>query len=154
MAIEIEPRRNYQQRERRYVVEFVSLRYPDRPTWFNIRLGAPPGEMARRYPGVNLDRVAQVWKKFADAVIVNGPEFVLIEAKIRRPIESVGQISAYRDLIYESPELLPWGHLPVRLVLVTPQEDPSIATLLIRAGIELAVYQPAWVLDYLREINK
>jgi len=154
MGPEIAPRRESQQRERRYVSEYVSLAYPNRPVTFNLRLGQPPQEMSVRYPYHNIDRLARVWKRFVDAVVVNSSEFVLIEAKIRRPVEAVGEILTYRELLYDTPELRPWGKLPIRAEMVCPVADPSLAHQFLRLDVQVKVYAPAWVIDYLHEVNK
>lgn len=153
MAIEIVPRRTYQQRDRRYITEYVTLGYPGKPQFFNLRLGAAAPELARQYPGVNIDRLSRVWRKTADAVVVNEGEFVLLEGELRRPVESVGELLVYKDLVYSTPELVPYGRLPIRLVLVCPQDDPSVADVVSRAGIQIVIYQPRWAMDYLKEVN-
>lgn len=148
------PRVPYQQRDRRYITEYVLLAFPGRPAWFNLRLGHAPDEIARRNPGINVDRVARVWLRTADAVVANEVEFVLLEGELRRPVESVGELLIYRDLIYDTAELRPYGRLPIRMMLVCPINDPSLSSIMRGQGIELAIYQPQWALDYLRSVNQ
>ncbi len=152
MTVEIEPRRTYQQRDRRYVVEYVLLAFPGKPSFFNLRLGPPPAALSAMAPGINIDRLARVWKKTCDAVVVNTVEFVLIEGELRRPVESIGELLAYRDLIYTTPELRPFGRLPVRMLLVTPLADPSLKDTFWKFNIEISIYQPKWAMEYLREV--
>ncbi len=151
---ETAPRVPYQQRERRYVVEYVMLAYPNCPVFFNLRVGALPQDLARRYPGQDMDRLARVWKRFADAVVVLPDSLVLIETKLRRPTEAIGEIISYRAVLWETPELQAYGKLPVRCELVTVQDDPQLRPALVAQGIQIVIYAPQWALDYLREVNR
>lgn len=151
---ETAPRREYQQRDRRYITEYCQLMFPQSPQYFNLRLGHAPEELARRNPGVNIDRAARVWLRTADAVVIQPGAILLLEGELRRPVESVGELLVYRALLYDTAELRQYGRLPIRMILVCPRDDPDLRTIISANGIELAVYQPAWAMEYLRSVNQ
>jgi len=144
----------YTLRDRRYVAEWVIENYPHDQAFYNLRLGGVPSEVAARYPGVDVDRMARVFKKTCDALVVTETELVLIEGELRRPLLALGELLVYRDLISTTPELRPWSHFPVRTVLLCPVEDPSLDLILRENKIEKAVFKPPWVEEYLREVMK
>ena len=144
----------YVHRDRRYVAEWVIDNYPHDQVFFNLRLGPAPAEIVAAYPGIDVDRLGRVWKKTCDAVVVTDEHIVLIEGELRRPMEAIGELQVYRDLLTTTPELKPWSHLPVRTILLCPVEDPTLNLILRERKIEKAVYRPAWVEEYLREVMR
>ena len=144
----------YVQRDRRYVAEWVIEHYPHAEVFYNLRLGPPPAGIAERFPGIDADRYARVWKKTCDAVVVTEKELILIEGELRRPLLALGELLIYRDMITTTPELKPYSRLPVRAVLLCPIEDPTLELSLREHGIEKAVYRPPWVDQYLKEVQR
>ena len=144
----------YTLRDKRYVAQWVIENYPHEQVFYNLRLGGVPAELRARYPGVDVDRMARVYKKTCDAVVVTETELVLIEGELRRPLLALGELLIYRDLLSTTPELKPWSHLPVRTILLCPVEDPSLDISLARHKIEKAVFKPPWVEKYLQEVMK
>lgn len=151
---ETQPRKPYVQRDRRYVVEYVEQFYPKTRAWFNLRLGPPPISVAAAYPGLDVDRYARVWKKTCDAVVVTDQELVLIEGELRRPSEGLGELLVYRDLIRTTPELQPYQGRRIRTVLLCPVVDPTLTLQLQKHNIELVIYRPKWVEEYLKEVMR
>ena len=144
----------YINRDRRYVAEWVIKNYPRAQVFYNLRLGLPPREIAAAFPGTNADRMARVWKKTCDAVVITDDSMILVEGELRRPLEALGELLVYRDLLSTTPELQPYLGRKVRTVLLCPVEDPSLDLQLRELGIEKAVFRPPWVEDYLREVNR
>ena len=148
------PRKPYQQRDRRYVVEYVTEIYPNDRQFFNLRMGPAPISIAEAYPGLNVDRFARVWKKTCDAVVITKDEIVLIEGELRRPTEGLGELLVYRDLINTTPELQPFMGKKIRTVLLCPILDPTMTMQLRDHNIDAVLYKPQWVEDYLQEVMK
>ena len=146
------PRKPYVQRDRRYVAEYVDQVYPRDKVFFNLRLGPAPIGVAEKYPGVDVDRYARVWKKTCDAVVVTENEVVLIEGELRRPLLALGELISYRDLLFQTPELAPYAKMPVKSILLCPVYDPTLELQLKEHNIETAVFRPKWVDDYLKEV--
>ena len=151
---EAQPRKPYVQRDRRYVVEYCEEAFPHARLFFNLRMGPPPIAVAEAYPGLDVDRYARVWKKTCDAVAVTDDELVLIEGELRRPTEGLGELLVYRDLIATTPELQPYLNRRIRTVLLCPVVDPTITLQLKEHNIEMVLFRPRWVEDYLREVMR
>lgn len=151
---EVVPRKPYVQRDIRYVAEYVDQNYPHDKVFFNLRLGPPPIGVAEKYPGVDVNRYARVWKKTCDAVVVTVTEVVLIEGELRRPLLALGELVIYRDLLFQTPELVPYTGRPVRSILLCPVYDPTLELQLKEHKIEAAVFRPKWVDDYLKEVMR
>jgi hypothetical protein len=152
--VETTPRKPYVQRDRRYVVEYVSEHYPNDIAFFNLRMGPAPIAVAEAYPGLDVDRYARVWKKTCDAIVVTADEIVLIEGELRRPSEGLGELLVYRGLIATTPELKPYMNRKIKTILICPMADPTLTTHLKDNNIELVVYRPKWVEDYLKEVMR
>jgi hypothetical protein len=146
------PRKPYVQRDRRYVAEYIDQVYPYAKAWYNLRLGPAPIGVAEKYPGMDVDRYARVWKKTCDAVVVTDKEVVLIEGELRRPLLALGELISYRELLFQTPELMPYAKMPVKSILLCPVYDPTLELQLKEHNIETAVFRPPWVDEYLKEV--
>jgi len=148
------PRKPYVQRERRYIAECIEKYFPHDLVFYNLRIGPAPIGIAEAYPGLDVDRYARVWKKFADAVSVGETEVRLCEAKLRTVLEAVGKLIAYADRIWETPEITPYIGRKLRKIIFAPVVDPTLDLLLKEHGIELIVERPKWADEYLKEVNR
>lgn len=148
------PRKPYVLRDRRYVVEFVDQNWPRSRAFFNLRMGEPPIAVAQAYPGLDVSRYARVFKKTCDAVVITEDEIILIEGELRRPVEGLGELLVYRDLIATTPELRPYLSRKIRTILVCPLADPTMVQQLEDRDVELAIFKPKWVEDYLKEVMR
>ena len=148
------PRKPYVQRDRRYVAEYIDQLYPYAKVWYNLRLGPPPIGVAEKYPGVDVNRYARVWKKTCDAVVVTENEVILIEGELRRPLLALGELISYRDLLFQTPELAAYAKMPVKSILLCPVYDPTLELQLKENKIEAVVFRPKWVDDYLEEVMR
>jgi len=146
-------RRPYRHVERRYIVEYVTNKFPNR-IWagFNIRLGLPPDELRKRYPNIPESHF-KVWMPTADAIVVTKDSIYVVEAKIRNPRSALGQLVDYARRIPDTPELKRFLPRQIIKLLVIPLEDPELIKTCQELGINIDVYRPAWVVDYLREVK-
>ena len=146
-------RRPYRQIERRYVIEYVVNKFPNR-IWaaFNVRLGMPPKRMREMYPDVPPEHF-KVWLPTADAVVVDGSYIYVIEAKIRQPRAAIGQLLDYARRVPETPDLRRFLPREVVKVLVVPLKDPELEKTCEMYGIKVDYFCPQWVLDYMREVK-
>lgn len=149
-----QPRKPYVQRDRRYVIEWVNENYPADKVFFNLRLGPPTLAIAEKYPGIDVNRYARVWKRTCDAVVITKDEILLIEGELRRPVEGLGELLVYRDLIWATPELKPYSGRKVRTILLVPLHDPQTEGIANKNEIEIIIYRPRWVEEYLREVMR
>jgi len=130
-----------QQDENRLIHEYVDAFYTNQPKWYRQRLG----------PAMNPEnaRMMSVINRWADAVVFDGQNMVIIEAKMRPDPGAVGQLQLYAELLPQTPDFTMYANKPVRLVLVTTKEDLSTRTFCEGKGVEYAIYNPPWVIDYL-----
>ncbi len=154
MTITPKPRGMYQQRDSRYVAEFMSWAFPEDPKLINVRLGPVPLELRHRYPDLDIDRWARVWDKTCDAIVITPTALVLIEGELRRPIVAIGELLTYRELVPQTESLATYWPLPIRALLVTPLPDPTLDPVMQRLGIEVIQYRPLWVEQYLRQVKR
>jgi len=142
-----------QQRERRYVVEYVNHAFPTRRTvLFNPAIGPAPESLTAAHPEVSLEAFRR-WRYYADAVVVMQDRLILVEAKLRKPDRGIGALIMYAPLVKETPELAPYVNLPLEMRLVVPRPDPRIVQVAASHGINIDVWAPQWALDYLRELG-
>jgi hypothetical protein len=149
-----QPRKPYVQRDRRYVIEWVNENYPNDRVFFNFRLGPAPLALAEKYPGIDINRYARVWKRTCDAVIITKDEILLIEGELRRPVEGLGELLIYRDLIWSTTELSPYRDHKIRTILLVPLHDPQADAVAKKNEVETIIYRPKWVDEYLKEVMR
>lgn len=146
-------RGEYKQRERRYVPEFVNEKYPLKgAVFYNMAIGPAPEELYRLHPEIPLESFRR-WRFWIDAVVILRNSMVLIEGKLRKPAEGLGQLLLYRALLPQTPELKPYAHLVVDMVLVTPRPDPRVIGVAASLGVYVEIYTKPWVQDYLRSVG-
>lgn len=146
-------RTEYQQRERRYVPEFVNEKYPNRASvLYNMAVGPAPEQLYTQHPEIPLEHFRR-WRFWIDAVVILRDRLVLIEGKIRKPAEGLGQLLMYKALLPQTPELSPYAFLPVEMVLVTPRPDPRVIGVAATLDVRVEIYTKPWVQDYLRSIG-
>ena len=149
-----QPRSHYEHRDTRYVAEYVALTWPDSPHWFNVRLGPAPPELRGRYPGIDVERWAKVWARAADALVLDGDTCWIVEGELRRPVEALGELVVYRELINQTESLRSLWHLRPRCLILTPLPDPTLEVVLRKLDIESVSYRPPWVEEYLRKVQR
>jgi hypothetical protein len=146
-------RAEYQQRERRYVPEFINEKYPKRvAVFYNMAVGPAPETLYNLHPEVPLENFRR-WRFFIDAIVILSNKMVLVEGKLRTSAEALGQLLLYSKLLSQTPELKPYSHLAVQMVLVTPRPDPRVIGVAASLGITVEVYITDWVRDYLKSVG-
>lgn len=142
------------QRERRLVVEYVREKWPKADVWFNVRLGKLPAEWAKALPAGVSPRIFKVRLHYADAIVLLKDKVIIIETKIRYPEKAVAQLLAYKDLFYQTSELIVHHRKPVELLLVMAQEDLIVRGIAQKMGIRVDVYTPEWVKRWLLSLGE
>jgi len=143
----------YKQRERRYIPEYVSEKYPQRvAVFYNAAVGPAPEALYAMHPEIPLEHFRR-WRFWIDAVVIMHDRMVLLEGKIRKPAEGLGQLLLYKALLPQTPELSPYANLPVEMVLVTPRPDPRVIGVAASLGVKVDIWTKDWVQDYLRSVG-
>ena len=135
--------RPYVRREALLLEEWVKKTYPDKLQWFRVRLGPAvfKGE----------EKLYQMLRRWANAVVFTGKEVLIIEAKMRPMPEGIAELELYRDLFPQTPEFKAFWKYPVKLIYLTTWEDKAIKGLCEKKGIEYVVYRPPWAEEYIRK---
>ena len=152
MAAEAREKRAWQPREMRMVAEFIRERYPDRRHFTRVRLGRLPSQLIRPDMMPEDVRMIGVWRRWADAIVVDGKKLILIEAAIRPEPGDISKLELYEMLIPETPELAPYAGFTIVRLLVYVIEDGAVLELAKRHGVKTAKYVPSWLPSYLRQL--
>jgi len=146
-------RKEYVQRERRYVQEYVNEAFPDREfVIYNCALGMPPEELVKAHPEMPLSFFRRA-RFYGDAVVGWHGVLILIETKLRKPMEGVGYLLQYAPLVPQTPELAAYINRTLQLRLVTPRPDPRVIEFATKQGIVVDIFIKPWVVEYLRDLG-
>jgi hypothetical protein len=115
-----------------------------------VRLGSPRSEYPRPDMSTEERAMIGVWRRWADAVILEGDAVTIVEAAIRPQPGKISQLELYALLLPQTPELESWSALPLHLILLYAIEDPATIALARRKGIRCIEYKPLWLDAYLQ----
>ncbi len=140
-----------EQRERRYISEYMLQAFPGGSFALNVELGPVPTELVEVH---GLDGAALRYRPFrrrVDGTAWDERTYWLVESKIRDPLEGLGRLQTYRDLAGETPDLVGYERQEVRMRLVVPFSLDWIKVAAQKAGIELVEFFPSWITAYFQE---
>ena len=142
-------KRDWQPREMRMVSEYLQANYSQYPWQTRVRLGSIPDKL--RVPQTSLaeERLAGVWRRWADAIVIKPDQLIVIEAGIKPEPGDVSKLELYGRLIRHTPEFEPFNNLPVALELVYAMVDEFLETFARERGIRVVYYEPVWLKEYL-----
>lgn len=146
--------RLWQPREARLISEWISKTYPDDVVMYRVRLGGPPTWAIPSIADGVPEEIYMIYQRWADAIIVRKIELIIIEGKIRLAPGVISQIKLYEQLLPKTPRFSEFKELPIRLIILTAMRDPEVELLAASEGIEIVVFSPDWVIDYLKEIKR
>jgi len=126
-----------QQREIRFLNEWLRLKYPTALIWKRVRLGPIPDK--------KLGNLLKITLRWADAVVYDGEKVIIIESKLRPDLGAISQLKEYGRLFYETPEFEMLRDKPVELHLLLPYEWKDMVAAAQREGIIVDIFKPAWL---------
>lgn len=117
---------------------------------FNLRVGAGQPTLADSGmdPAVWAGTVGNL-RRFVDCLVVLPYELLMVEAKIVARPDAIGQLLLYRNLLPHTPEIADIATSPIRSALLCAVEDPAVSMMAKEQGVEVIVFHPPWVDDYL-----
>lgn len=133
--------------------EWTRLQFPTGHVKENVRLGAVLPELQDANISELELRALGVFRRWVDALVVDGGVAHLIEGKIRNVPGALEQLNLYERLFPLTPELQDIRHLPIQRHLVWVIVDPIVESMARAQGILVHVYRPAWVEDYLKMLS-
>jgi len=139
------------ERERRYISEYMLKTWPKGGWQLNVELGPIPQEYVDRY---GLGKAAAIFRPTrprVDAVKWTDKVYYLIEAKIRDIKAGIGDLSYYRGMAARAPDLPFYDGQPIICRLVIPWMVEWIRVAAEEAKVEVIVFMPDWIADYVKE---
>ena len=115
-------------------------------------MGRPPSQLVRPDMAPEDVRMIGVWRRWADAIVIDGKKLILIEAAIRPEPGDVSKLELYEMLIPETPELAQYAGRAVVKLLVYAIEDSAVLMLARRHGVKTTRYVPSWLPSYMRQL--
>lgn len=140
-----------QERERRYISEYMKDTETEGPYQLNVELGAIPEEYVTRHGQKMAAALFRPTRPRVDAVRWTPEKYILVEAKLRDIKAGIGDLLYYRGLIPETMDLPYYDGQPIISRLVIPLEYDWIKSSAIASGVELVVQWYDWVGDYVKE---
>ena len=140
-----------QERERRYISEYMIHQWPQGGWQLNVELGPIPQEYVDRY---GLGRAAAMFRPTrprVDAVKWTKNRYYIIEAKIRDIKAGIGDLSYYQGMIPRTPDLPFYDGQEIVSRLIVPWMIEWIQVAADAAQVEVVVFMQDWIKDYVKE---
>ena len=140
-----------QERERRYIAEYMKDTWPEGNWQLNVELGPVPQEYIARY---GLSKAAALFRPTrprVDAIRWEPDKYYIIEAKLRDIKAGIGDLTYYKGMLASTPDLPFYQGQPVIARLVVPWFIDWIKMASDSAGVEVVVQMYDWVADYVKE---
>lgn len=138
-------------RERRYIAEYMLEAFPHGNYALNVPLGPIPDEIQQKYglqAGAALYRPS---RPRVDATAWDQKRYWLIEAKVREAKAAIGDLLVYHSLAKNTLDLPGYVGQEFHLRLVVPWSLDWIRQAAWDHGMEMVLFLPPWVEDYVRE---
>lgn len=151
----VPPLGSWAPRERRYIVEWANLRFPEAEKMFNVPLGPVPESLIAELGSLEkAARTFRSWRPKIDAVLKLPDKAIFAEAEILDPKNAIGDLLYYRELIPETPDLGEILNMKHEFWLVIPTYLKWVQEFATKRGIVVDIYTPEWLADYLEEWKK
>ncbi len=137
----------------RLIGEWMTRAHPGATVVMRARVGGPDPELkAEGLTDAEL-RALGVFRRWADAIVLEPGLVHIYEAKIRLSPGALEQLRLYDRLFPLTPEYEAYKDLPRELHLVYAIEDPAIVALAREYGIKAHLFRPAWIDEYLNQLS-
>lgn len=144
--------RKWQPREMRMLSEFLAEHYPDAEYRVRVRLGRIQPRSEGRFTTEEERVSAGMFRRWADALVIEPDRLILIEAKIRPQPGVISQLQLYARLVPHTPELQQFLDRPLEMLLIYAIQDDLLISMAREADIKCRLYKPEWIDAYLDEL--
>lgn len=127
----------YNQKENKYVDEWLMIEHPEDLQWTNERLGAIKDKKMANLLKITLRR--------CDAIYIEDRTVSIVEAKLRNDIGAISQLNEYARLFGETPKFRAFWDYRIKKILLVPFEWRDIARACKENNIELVIFRPEWL---------
>lgn len=131
------PRTNW---EAKLLTEYMVTRYPTWLSWRRVEVGPIRGGKDAKY--------FKKLRRWADAIITDMKQVIIIEAKMRPDHGAIAQVQTYMELFPETPEFTQLRDLPVYGLLLTTAPDEAVQTVAQKWGVGYDVFVPSFMDEY------
>jgi hypothetical protein len=136
----------------RLVSEYIAKYYPNSTSLTRVRLGPTHPVLLSEEMSEEERRMVTVWRRWADAIIITRTRLILLEASILPDPGDVSKLLLYEYLVRRTPELQLYLDRDIQKVLLIAIEDPVLTTIARAAGIEVVLFCPSWVKEYIQTL--
>jgi len=140
-----------QERERRYISDYMLRTFPDCNYQLNVELGPIPSEYVRRMGLVKAAALFRPTRPRVDAVAWEADRYILLEAKVRDIKNGIGDLTYYRGLIPRTPDLPYYTGQPVVARLIVPWMLEWLNAAAAAVEVEVEVDYQEWIGEYVRQ---
>jgi hypothetical protein len=140
-----------QSREKRYIAEYMAETFKPDEYMLNVPLGPIPDELVNIHGLTGAAAVFRPSRRRIDAVAWPDKSYILIEAKIRDPLEGLGRLNTYYNLASKTPDLPEYHGQAFEKRLVVPYSLEWIKSAAKDDNINLVIYWRDWIADYVKE---
>jgi hypothetical protein len=140
-----------QERERRYISEYLLQAFPEGNYQVNVELGPIPQEYVQRYGQAKAAALFRPTRPRIDAVRWTPTRYILIEAKIRDIKTGIGDLTYYKSIIPTTPDLPFYDGQPIVSRLIVPWMLDWLQPVADAAGVEIVVFHQPWIDKYVEE---
>ncbi len=140
-----------QERERRYLSQYLLQEWPRGGYQVNVELGPIPAEFVDRYGPKKAAALFRPTRPRVDAVKWTRERYYLIEAKIRDIKAGVGDLMFYRGMVSDTRDLPNYSGQELVLRLVVPWMIDWIGVAAEKNGIEVVIFEVDWMAAYVEE---
>ena len=144
--------RTYYPREMKMLSEWVAENYENAEVHMNARVGSLHPRLQGKFLSESELRMAGVFRRYADAIIILPSRVIIVEAAIRPQPGKVSQLEMYGILFPNTPDMEEHSKKPVELVLLVAIEDPVISIMARRRDMRVVHYEPKWLPEYLAKL--
>lgn len=135
-------------------MDYLADRYPGRRWWTNVRVGPIDPHVPRPDLSEAQRKLMGAFRRYADAVVLDGDTLVIVETTIFKAVEKIGPLLEYARLLPQTPEFAEWRGLPIRAELVSPIPDQRAAELAGQVGITFVTWEPPWLDEVLEQYGR
>lgn len=140
-----------QERERRFIAEYMLATFPGGDWELNVPLGNVPIELVQQMGMDQARRMFRPSRHRVDAVAWTPDRYYIIESKIRDPREGMGQLVLYLLEAGDTPDLPGFTGQELIPRLVVPFSIPRDQEVAQKLGLELVTFWQDWIAGYIKE---
>jgi len=142
----------WQPREMRLVSEYIAKYYPNSPSLTRVRLGPTHPALITEGMTEEEQNMLKVWRRWADGIVITRNRLILIEGAILPDPGDVSKLLLYEYLLRYTPEFQQYLDRDIVKVLLLAIEDPVLGKIARAAGIQVVVFCPDWVREYIQTL--